>query len=62
MVGRIADALGEAGGGRRRETPPSVREDLETLDDDLRAGLADCDSRLLLVNHAAFGRLAAAST
>jgi len=60
VVGRIADALGAAGVADATGNATTVEEDLATLDDDLRAGLAECDSRLLLVNHAAFGRLAAA--
>jgi zinc transport system substrate-binding protein len=38
----------------------SLRADLETLDDDIRTGLARCERDLIVTNHAAFGYLASA--
>jgi zinc transport system substrate-binding protein len=38
----------------------ALRTDLETLDDDIRTGLARCERDLIVTNHAAFGYLASA--
>src|SRR5918994_596204 len=51
-VERIARALGEAG-----SAADDIRQ-LENLDTDYRNGLADCDRRVIVTTHAAFGRLA----
>jgi zinc transport system substrate-binding protein len=61
MVRRVADALDEA--DPAAETPfadnaRAFETELQELDVAFRAGLADCQSRLLVVNHAAFGYLA----
>ena len=47
-----ADALGEPNGA------DAVAADLEELDRELRAGLADCERREIVTSHAAFGYLA----
>ncbi|HYJ61808.1 MAG TPA: zinc ABC transporter substrate-binding protein [Actinomycetota bacterium] len=58
----VAAGLIEAGADPTplEEGRAGLVEDLEQLDADLDAGLADCDRRTLLVNHDAFGLLAAA--
>lgn len=58
----IADAIAAAGADaaavdRARQT---FGDELQLIDASFGDGLADCDSRTLLVNHAAFGYLAAA--
>lgn len=54
---RIAGALTDAGAAA---TAGPFTGELATLDDGFGAGLTTCASRTLLVNHAAFGYLAAA--
>ena len=51
-VERIARGLGGAG-----PAADEIRQ-LETIDTDYRNGLADCDRRVIVTTHAAFGRLA----
>jgi zinc transport system substrate-binding protein len=51
---RIGAALGDA------ETADDLVAELERLDEEYRAGLADCDRREIVTSHAAFGYLAAA--
>ncbi|HYI74351.1 MAG TPA: metal ABC transporter substrate-binding protein [Gaiellaceae bacterium] len=51
-IERMARGLGEAG-----STADEIRE-LQDLDIDYRRGLADCDRRVIVTTHAAFGRLA----
>ena len=53
VVERIAGALGGGGSGLR------VVRELRGLDREYRRGLANCQSRVLVTTHAAFGRLAA---
>ncbi|MET0800671.1 MAG: zinc ABC transporter substrate-binding protein [Actinomycetota bacterium] len=63
IVDAVAAALGEtrpADAPRFLANARSVREDLATLDREFRRGLAECASRVLITNHAAFGYLAAA--
>lgn len=63
MVDRVATALVEVraadaqtflGNARRLEA------ELEQLDEEFRLGLAECDTRTMITNHAAFGYLATA--
>ena len=63
LVDRVASVLRSAdpgSAGRYLDAAEAFRTQLEALDGDFRAGLADCDSRVLITNHAAFGYLAAA--
>jgi zinc transport system substrate-binding protein len=53
VVERIGDVLG------RPEEAQSLAVELHTLDEELSAGLADCDRRVLVTSHEAFGYLAA---
>lgn len=63
VVERIGEALAAADPGRataiRERTAATVAE-LEALDEEMRTGLAECDRRLLVTSHAAFGYLAKA--
>ena len=52
-----ADPAGAAGFAERAD---ALQAELESLDREFRDGLAECRSRVLLTNHAAFGYLAAA--
>lgn len=52
----IALAVGEA--EQVRANAAAFRAELEALDRQIADGLATCDSRLMVVNHAAFGYLA----
>lgn len=54
MARATADALREPSGAH------AVVADLEELDRELRAGLADCERRQIVTSHAAFGHLAEA--
>ncbi|MFW5419865.1 zinc ABC transporter substrate-binding protein [Nocardiopsis sp. CNT-189] len=59
----LADRLAEAdpdGAEAYRSNAERVRAELEEIDAEYGEGLAECDSRTLVVNHAAFGYLAAA--
>ncbi|MGZ5353973.1 MAG: metal ABC transporter substrate-binding protein [Actinomycetota bacterium] len=61
IVDAVADALAGVDPGSAdplRERAASFRGELEALDDELAEGLASCERRLLVVNHAAFGYLA----
>jgi zinc transport system substrate-binding protein len=63
IVERVASALGDAAppaASRVGEAASSFRAELESLDGDFRDGLADCRTRVMITNHAAFGYLAAA--
>jgi len=64
IVDRVVTALGEAGGaaeGRRFDAAAaSFRRRLSALDREFREGLADCGTRVMITNHAAFAYLAAA--
>jgi zinc transport system substrate-binding protein len=61
IVDRVSDALGEAAGdGGFADAARAFDEDLARLDAEFRSGLSSCESRLLVVNHAAFGYLAEA--
>ena len=52
-----ADPAGASGFAQRAD---ALQAELESLDREFRDGLAECRSRVLLTNHAAFGYLAAA--
>lgn len=52
MAKRIADELGAPGAAA------AFVDELEALDDEFRAGLADCERRTIVTSHAAFGYLA----
>jgi zinc transport system substrate-binding protein len=59
----IGDTLAEADPANAedyRARASGFSEELAALDEEYRAGLAACDGRVLFVNHAAFGYLAAA--
>ncbi|HEX6131100.1 MAG TPA: zinc ABC transporter substrate-binding protein, partial [Actinomycetota bacterium] len=61
VVDRVAEALGEvdpAGAARYRAAAADADADLAALDEAFRTGLARCESRLLVVSHAAFGYVA----
>ncbi|HSL09798.1 MAG TPA: metal ABC transporter substrate-binding protein [Actinomycetota bacterium] len=59
MVERVADALNDAAPGTASsDAVRSFRSELASLDEAFRSGLATCDTRLLVVSHAAFGYLA----
>ena len=60
IAARVEDALTDATGadGRFAEAARSFERELDALDAAFRAGLATCESRLLVVSHAAFGYLA----
>ncbi|HEX9994908.1 MAG TPA: metal ABC transporter substrate-binding protein [Acidimicrobiales bacterium] len=61
VVAEVADALAAvdgAGAAGYRARADELAGELAALDADLRAGLADCRSRLLVTTHAAFGYLA----
>ncbi|MGZ8600085.1 MAG: metal ABC transporter substrate-binding protein [Actinomycetota bacterium] len=61
IVDAVADALAgvdPSSADPLRERAASFRGELEALDDELAEGLASCERRLLVVNHAAFGYLA----
>lgn len=67
LMGRIVDevtaALGRSAPARRAEfarNATALESELEILDDEFRSGLADCDRRVLVTAHEAFGYLAAA--
>ena len=51
---RTVDEIAARTGG----DPKSVVDELRRLDDEYRTGLADCDRRVLVTTHAAFGHLA----
>lgn len=55
LYAEIADRIGEALG--RTEAAAAMRAELEQLDADFRAGLADCRRREIVTSHAAFGYL-----
>jgi zinc transport system substrate-binding protein len=60
VVDAVAQAVAHAVGEPEevRENAAAFRAELESLDGELARGLAACESRLLVVNHAAFGYLA----
>jgi zinc transport system substrate-binding protein len=61
IVDVIGDALADVdpdGAELLLERAASFRAELEALDGELAEGLASCERRLLVVNHAAFGYLA----
>lgn len=63
LIDRVSSALGEVdpeGAGAYEDAAAAYREELEALDAQFREGLAECRSRLLITNHAAFGYLASA--
>jgi zinc transport system substrate-binding protein len=63
MVRSVAGALGQADADSSTTYADAARSfeaELEDLDAAFREGLAECDSHLLVVNHAAFGYLAEA--
>jgi zinc transport system substrate-binding protein len=60
---RVAGAFAEAdpaGAAGFAERADALQAELESLDREFRDGLAECRSRVLITNHAAFGYLAAA--
>lgn len=63
VVDRVATALGEAQGAEAAtflENAGALGDGLRSLDDEFRMGLAECETRVMITNHAAFGYLAAA--
>jgi zinc transport system substrate-binding protein len=60
ITDRIGDALAGAGVADALANVDLLGDDLAVLDGDMEAGLASCASRMLVVNHAAFGYLAEA--
>ena len=63
IAARVATAIGEVearDGARVAANAGDLDEDLMTLDAEFRRGLARCDTRMMITNHAAFGYLAAA--
>jgi zinc transport system substrate-binding protein len=62
VLERVGDALTQAGvdGAAVTQATEAATEDLAALDTEFESGLASCGSRIMLVNHAAFGYLAAA--
>ncbi|MGH2630663.1 MAG: metal ABC transporter solute-binding protein, Zn/Mn family [Actinomycetota bacterium] len=63
IVDAVAAALGDALPAEAQTflaNARSARDDLATLDREFRRGLAQCASRVMITNHAAFGYLAAA--
>jgi zinc transport system substrate-binding protein len=62
LTGVVEDALGAAdpdGQAAYRRHAKALRADLTRLDEAYRSGLADCERRLLVTSHEAFGYLAA---
>ena len=60
LADAIADGLAEVdpdGAARYRDNADEVRTDLEALDADFSAGLADCERDTVVVSHEAFGYL-----
>ncbi|HET6714948.1 MAG TPA: metal ABC transporter substrate-binding protein [Actinomycetota bacterium] len=63
IAARVATEIGEVearDGARVAANAGDLDEDLMTLDAEFRRGLARCDTRVMITNHAAFGYLAAA--
>ncbi len=63
IVDRVADVFADASPQRAdavRENAQAFEAELRSLDEEFTAGLEDCDGSALVVNHAAFGYLAAA--
>jgi zinc transport system substrate-binding protein len=63
IVGRVADVFADVSPQRAdavRANAQAFEADLRSLDEEFTAGLEDCDGSALVVNHAAFGYLAAA--
>jgi zinc transport system substrate-binding protein len=63
VVERVASALGrvdQGAAGGFDDAAARLRSRLTDLDRDFRQGLADCRTRIMITNHAAFGHLAAA--
>lgn len=61
-VGEVEAALVEddpAATGTYRANAGKIRDELQTLDDEFAAGLADCERRTIVTSHAAFAYLAA---
>ncbi len=61
VVGTVEAALAQvdpAGADGYRARAAEYRSDLEELDAEYRAGLADCDRRVIVTGHEAFGYLA----
>lgn len=61
LVVRVRDALiaaDDAGADGYRERADDYLAEIETLASDYTVGLADCDRRVIVTAHAAFGRLA----
>jgi zinc transport system substrate-binding protein len=61
IVDEVAGALSKAApedAADFRENAAGYERQLDDLDAEYRAGLADCDSRLIVTSHAAFGYLA----
>ncbi len=61
VVGIVEDALVQvdpAGADGYRARAAEYRSNLEELDAELRTGLADCDRRMIVTGHEAFGYLA----
>ena len=63
IVDRVSTALGEARAADASTFLTNARRldaELATLDKEFRRGLTDCETRLVITNHSAFGYLAAA--
>jgi zinc transport system substrate-binding protein len=63
IVDRVADVFADVSPQRAdvvRENAQAFEAELRSLDEEFTAGLEDCDGSALVVNHAAFGYLAAA--
>jgi zinc transport system substrate-binding protein len=63
IASRVATAIGEVAArdaARVAANADDLDEELVTLDAEFRLGLARCDTRVMITNHAAFGYLAAA--
>jgi zinc transport system substrate-binding protein len=63
IVDRVADLFADVSPQRAdavRENAQAFEAELRSLDEEFTAGLEDCDGSALVVNHAAFGYLAAA--
>lgn len=61
LVERVRDAMvdaDDAGAAGYRRRASAYLDELRTLDADFEAGLADCDRRVIVTAHDAFGRLA----